>query len=109
MNDSARLAIAAHLHVLLRRKTGRVIDTEWLAKNAEYATEILRFARAQAIERSSPELTEWASRLEGALRAPAPVPAAPMSLRAMSEPVPAQPPDETPAVPAGPRYIGGIR
>ena len=29
MPDSDKLAIAAHLHVLLRRKTGRVTDTEW--------------------------------------------------------------------------------
>lgn len=37
MLHSEKLAIAAHLHVLLRRKTGRVTDTEWLAANAEYA------------------------------------------------------------------------
>ena len=29
MNTSDTLAVAAHLHVLLRRKTGRVTDTEW--------------------------------------------------------------------------------
>ena len=34
MSDSDKLAIAAHLHVLLRRKTGRVTDTEWMAVNA---------------------------------------------------------------------------
>ena len=34
MPESDRLAIAAHLHVLLRRKTGRVTDTEWMAANA---------------------------------------------------------------------------
>ena len=45
MLPSEKLAIAAHLHVLLRRKTGRVTDTEWMAHNAEYATEIVRFAR----------------------------------------------------------------
>ena len=33
MSDSDKLAIAAHLHVLLRRKTGRVTDTEWMAAN----------------------------------------------------------------------------
>ena len=31
MTENDRLAIAAHLHVLLRRNTGRVTDTEWLA------------------------------------------------------------------------------
>ena len=44
MLPSERLAIAARLHVLLRRKTGRVTDTERLAVNAEYAAEIVRFA-----------------------------------------------------------------
>jgi hypothetical protein len=50
MLPSERLAIAARLHVLLRRKTGRVTDTEWLAVNAEYAAEIVRFARERALE-----------------------------------------------------------
>ncbi|MBK6367247.1 MAG: hypothetical protein IPF65_08305 [Polaromonas sp.] len=50
MLDSEKLGIAAHLHVLLRRKTGRVTDTEWMASNLEYATEIIRFARAKAVE-----------------------------------------------------------
>ena len=38
-----RMAIAAHLHVLLRRKTARVTDIEWMAANAEYAQAIVRF------------------------------------------------------------------
>ncbi len=50
MSSSQRLAIAAHMHVLLRRKTGRVTDTEWMAENLEYALEIVRFARAKALE-----------------------------------------------------------
>ena len=50
MQDSDKLAIAAHLHVLLRRKTGRVTDTEWMAGNAEYAMEIVRFARQHALD-----------------------------------------------------------
>src|SRR5690606_19097358 len=41
-------AIAAHLHVVLRRKTGRVTDTEWMATNPEYAAAMVAFARAQA-------------------------------------------------------------
>ena len=59
MSDSDKLAIAAHLHVLLRRKTGRVTDTEWMAANADYAQEIVRFARQRA--------TEDAQRLSGML------------------------------------------
>ncbi len=56
MPDADKLAIAAHLHVLLRRKTGRVTDTEWMAVNAEYALEIVRFARQHAQEDNVPEL-----------------------------------------------------
>ena len=68
---SQRLAIAAHMHVLLRRKTGRVTDTEWMAENLEYALEIVRFARAKVLENGDWELTEWAEKLE-ARRARAP-------------------------------------
>jgi len=64
---SQKLAIAAHLHVLLRRKTGRVTDTEWMAVNLEYAQEIIRFSRAKAMEEGLPDLTEWADKLEHAL------------------------------------------
>ena len=42
MLKSETLAIAAHLHVLLRRKTGRVTDTEWMAADLAYATEVIR-------------------------------------------------------------------
>ncbi|MDO8770278.1 MAG: hypothetical protein Q7K57_16555 [Burkholderiaceae bacterium] len=37
------MGIAAHLHVLLRRKTGRVTDTEWMASNA--AVGVSRYIR----------------------------------------------------------------
>ena len=66
MLPSERLAIAARLHVLLRRKTGRVTDTEWLAVNAEYAAEIVRFARERALEPGMEDVAEWAGRLEQA-------------------------------------------
>ncbi len=67
MLPSEKLAIAARLHVLLRRKTGRVTDTEWLAVNAEYAAEMARFARLHAREPGAEELAEWADRLEQAV------------------------------------------
>lgn len=69
---SQKIAIAAHLHVLLRRKTGRVTDTEWMAANLEYAMEIIRFARAKALEDGHAELTEWADKLERAVLEPTP-------------------------------------
>ena len=72
MLPSEKLAIAAHLHVLLRRKTGRVTDTEWMAHNAEYATEIVRFARRSAHEDGHIELVDWADKLEQAMVVGAP-------------------------------------
>jgi hypothetical protein len=68
-SHSELLAIAAHLHVLLRRKTGRVIDMEWAATNVDYAAEVVRFARAKAQQEQMPELAEWAGRLEAAVPA----------------------------------------
>jgi hypothetical protein len=76
MLASEKLAIAAHLHVLLRRKTGRVTDTQWMADNAEYATEIVRFARQSAKEDGHVELVPWADKLEQAVLLPAAVPGA---------------------------------
>ncbi len=67
MSTSDVFAIAAHLHVLLRRKTGRVTDTEWLATNADYAREIVRFAREKAAGEGLEDLLPWADRLEAAI------------------------------------------
>ncbi len=67
MSTSDTFAIAAHLHVLLRRKTGRVTDTEWMATNSDYAREIVRFAREKAISEELAELRPWADKLEAAI------------------------------------------
>jgi hypothetical protein len=67
MLASEKLAIAAHLHVLLRRKTGRVTDTQWMADNQEYAADVVRFARRSAAEDGHTDLTEWADKLEQAM------------------------------------------
>lgn len=103
-----RLSVAAHLHVLLRRKVGRVTDTEWMAVNADYALEIVRFARERAREDAIPELLDWADRLEL------------LTLEAAAEPEPRKPLMEAAAQrlrrhgeesppPVPPRYVGGIR
>ena len=60
MSSSERIAIAAHLHVLLRRKLGRIVDTEWLASNEDYAREIVRLCKAQEDD----SLHEWADKLD---------------------------------------------
>ena len=79
---SQKLAIAAHLHVILRRRTGRVTDTEWMAENAEYAMAIVRFARAKALEDGHADLTEWADKLERAVMTPSPAAPKPLVQRA---------------------------
>ena len=63
MLANEKISIAAHLHVLLRRKTGRVTDTEWMATNREYALEIVRFAREKAIQDGHADLGMMANRL----------------------------------------------
>jgi len=107
MLPSQKIALAAQVHVVLRRKTGRVTDTEWMAQNADYAREVVRFARLKAREDADNELAELADKLERGLLAPEPAPATALErLRAQQRPTAAAP--ATPA-PAGPRYVGGIR
>jgi hypothetical protein len=112
---SEKLAIAAHLHVLLRRKVGRVTDTEWMAINTDYATEIIRIARASAVQDGHTDLAEWAAKLEIAIVA---VPAPTLTQRIFSTASPAvstppsRPKDPAEVVPDGgglSRYIRGIR
>jgi hypothetical protein len=67
MSESERIALAARLHVALRRKHGRVTDTEWMATNADYAAEIVRMTRAHAAETNDEELGLLAGRLEQAM------------------------------------------
>ena len=101
MYDSERLALAAHLHVALRRKTGRVTDTEWMAANAEYAQAIVRFARQRGLADGAPELVEWADKLAHAMGEGA-APAQPQPQPALAS-RPARP------EPPGVRYVGGLR
>ena len=84
MSSSEKIAIAAHLHVLLRRKTGRVTDTEWMATNQEYAHEIAQIAREKSAEEGNAELGIWADKLEEVMRATGPAVARPLIQR-MSE------------------------
>ncbi|NML44678.1 hypothetical protein HHL11_13015 [Ramlibacter sp. G-1-2-2] len=100
MLPSQKIALAAQVHVVLRRKTGRVTDTEWMAQNADYAREVLRFTRLKAREGNDAELGELADRLERGLLAPE---QPPRRAVAVAEPV------EPAAAPDVPRYVGGIR
>lgn len=111
MSPSDLFGIAAHMHVLLRRKTGRVTDTEWMACNAEYAREIARFARERARVDGHVELLVWAEKLESAIAALAPPPRKPLlqsaaeALRA-SQVEPSPGPDDASAQA---KYIGRLR
>ena len=64
MEDSERVAIAAHLHVVLRRKTGRVTDTEWMACNQPYGQAMVAFALEHARDKQDEELERLALRLQ---------------------------------------------
>ena len=92
MSQNDALATAAHLHVLLRRKTGRVTDTEWMAGNADYAQAMVRYAREKAKEDGHTELLPLADRLEALVVVPqqlrkSPPPAASPAI-AVSAPAP---------------------
>lgn len=112
MLNSEKLAIAAHLHVLLRRKTGRVTDTEWLASNAEYASEIIRFSLASAQKDGHADLAEWAGKLAQALPQVSLTQSGAAGLTAIASglPLKGQTPSVKDASGAGlMRYVRGIR
>jgi hypothetical protein len=104
MRHSEKIAIAAHLHVLLRRKTGRVTDTEWMAKDTAYAMEIVRFARENADKPEHADLAEWADKLEAIVLNLKPVPRTTVPVSTGNN----TPPDAAEA-PKPSRYIWGIR
>jgi len=64
MADMDRLAVAAHLHVLMRRRLNRITDMEWMSTNREYAMAMVRLAHAS----EHADLHEWAEKLERAWR-----------------------------------------
>lgn len=86
MPSNEKVAIAAHLHVLLRRKTGRVTDAEWMATNVEYAAEIARFSRQKAAEDGHSDLLVWADRLEEIMAIPDREPRVPLVQRLSTMP-----------------------
>jgi len=63
MTASEMLATAAHLHVAMRRKMGRVTDVEWMASNSVYAEAMTRLAVDHADAHQDEELRKWALKL----------------------------------------------
>jgi hypothetical protein len=107
MSQNEAFAAAAHLHVLLRRTTGRVTDTEWMVANADYARAIVRFARDKAASESLPELLPLADRLETLVAPPVATPPRPAAKPPGSAAVTATQTAAAPDVSA--RYIGRLR
>lgn len=70
MSQNEAFSAAAHLHVMLRRKTGRVTDTEWMVNNADYALAMVHFARERARSEGLVELLPLADRLESLVSPP---------------------------------------
>ncbi len=66
MNDNERLALAAHLHVAMRRKIGRVTDTEWMASNVAYGLAMVDIALAHANDHLDQDLGRLALRFGAA-------------------------------------------
>lgn len=87
MTSDEKFAVAAHLYVLLRRKSGRVVDTVWLLQNRVYAQEVLRLAR----EQSDDEIVKLADRFE-------------MMMFGGREPI-----DERPAPISSQKYVHSLR
>jgi hypothetical protein len=97
MLNSERFALAARLHVMLRRKAGRVTDTEWLATNQDYAAEIVRFSTEFAKNEGHDDLAELAEKF-AAVMSPPSAPAATYKRTDLSHEEPGKI-----------RYVGGIR
>ncbi len=107
MSQNEAFAAAAHMHVVLRRKTGRVTDTEWMVNNAEYARAIVHYAREKARDDGLAELLPLADRLES-LVAPAIV-AQPRSGIKASIPATDSAAASASATDISSRYIGRLR
>jgi hypothetical protein len=118
MANSERIAVAAHLHVALRRKAGRVTDTDWMAENDEYAQAIIRFAQSKAIEDADESLSALANKLEALLHTKSPrknvttplLQRIPQNLQPSLSPETASTHIDTLTTEEAPnRYIGGLR
>ena len=110
MLEMETFAIAARLHVVMRRAIGRVTDVDWMMRNRDYAREVIRLARVH----TDAELLALADKFEASLvqtRAPeaplhrAAAPAAPDGRGRAERPEPPVPH----VIPAVPRYIGRLR
>jgi len=63
MLEMETFAIAARLHVVMRRVLGRVTDVDWMTRNRDYAREMIRLARGH----TDAELLSLADKFEAIL------------------------------------------
>lgn len=103
MTPQDLIATAAHLHVAMRRKMGRVTDTEWMASDFNYAQAMSTLAQRHADETQDGDLRKWADRLlEGWLeRLPRPAAEAPSPRT--------EPRGRSPSGGQSERYVVGLR
>lgn len=103
------LAAAAHLHVQMRRLTGRVTDTEWMATSPDYARAMVQLACEKAQADGHTSLFQAAERLHALIPPPPsakPVSRLPMAIDVGAEAVAAV----SSAVTAlADRYVGRLR
>jgi len=112
MTEVETFAIAARLHVVIRRTLGRVTDVEWMTKNRDYALEVVRVAR----EADNAEMRDLATKFEVAMNSQNRCEPLPRRALATAQPagdlvaagLPAAPAEAT-ANPDASRYVGRLR
>jgi hypothetical protein len=110
MQSNDRMAIAAHLNILMRRHLSRMTDPEWMAANREYALAMVALAR----KGDQPELLAWANRLAASYESrssdagAAAAPPTPVALQALAASRAAAAKGEDAAAQPG-RYVRSLR
>lgn len=107
-SGSELLAAAAHLHVQMRRLTGRVTDTEWIVASPEYARAMIRLAREKAQAEGHTGLQQTADRLDALMQPPPAKPVSRLSA-ALDLANRAEVDAPTPASAMAQRYVGRLR
>ncbi len=110
MLEMETFAIAARLHVVMRRALGRVTDVDWMTRNRDYAREVIRLARGH----TDAELLGLADKFEAILVSqrpaePAPLRAVPQAGKKARERQETTGEPAAHVLPAVPRYVGRLR
>ncbi|HEX5785679.1 MAG TPA: hypothetical protein VFY35_13190 [Burkholderiaceae bacterium] len=106
MTPQDLISTAAHLHVAMRRKMGRVTDTEWMASDFQYAQAMSSLALRHAEETQDTDLHKWATRLADGWTARQPRPAPVIDVRERDSRAAKV---RTPTLDSTERYVVGLR